>query len=347
MRAVVALVEAGPETIIEDYDRVLRLSGLDRVLPDGPLALAAQAIPGGYFPGAGSPPWQLEGILTWQAKRSHSAQDGIPPAGAVVLPTSLVDGPLSASGWGWDDVMAQHGADFASDHFRHSRSFRAEPALPALTEALSGKLTLPAGLRDRPTVLMPVPALDPVRPIVGAMDLLRALLAPALGKVSEEAASEIMADVVRFAGQALPGLGVVMDGVWWQVGRRPGTRRPVARNLLLAGRDPVAVDAVAARLAGRDPGRDLGFRLMRDLGLGAVREEDIRLVGRTDLMGLDFQVPDKAVGGSALGWDKVPLSDRVDRKFKRSSLVKQLASTPWGELFEAYRMGGPVWERKK
>jgi hypothetical protein len=105
------------------------------------------------------------------------------------------------------------------------------------------------------------------------------------------------------------------------------------------------VDAVAARLVGRDPGRDPGFRLWRDLGLGAVREDDIRLVGRTDLMDLDFQVPDKAVGGSALGWDKIPFSDRVERKFKRSSLVKQLAPTPWGELFEAYRTGGSVWER--
>lgn len=347
MRAVVALVEARPETIIEDYDRVLRLAGLDRVLPDGPVALAAQVVSGGWFPGAGSPPWQLDGVLTWLAKRSSSAQDANPPAGSVVLPTSPISGPLSASGWGWDDVMAQHGADYASEHFRHPRSFRAEPALPALAEALSGKLTLPAGLRDRPTLLMPVPALDPVRPIGGAMALLQALLAPELGKVSEEAAGEIMADVIRFAGQALPGLGIVMDGVWWQVGRRSGTRRPVARNLLLAGRDPVAVDAVAARLAGRNPGRDLGFRLWRDLGLGAVREEDIRLVGRTDLMDLDFQVPDKALGGSALGWDKVPFTDRVERKLKRSSLVKQLASTPWGDLFEAYRLGGSVWESKK
>ena len=346
MRAVVALVEARPETIIEDYDRVLRLAGLERVWKDSPAAaLAAQAVPGGWFPGAGSPPWQLDGVLTWLAKLPSAPRDGNPGAGAVVLPTSPAGGSLQASGWGWDDVMAKHGAGFASEHFRHPRSFRAEPPLTALEDAVPGKLTLPAGLRDRPTLLMPVPALDPARPIVGAVALLRALLAPELGKASEEAAGEILADVLRFAGQALPGLGIVMDGVWWQVGRRSGTTRPVGRNILLAGRDPVAVDAVAARLAGRDPGRDPWFRLWRDLGLGAVRAGDIRLVGRTDLAALDFGVPDKAVGGPALGWDQVPFSGRVERQFKRSSLVKQLAQTPWGGLFEAYRTGGSVWER--
>ena len=345
MRAVVALVEARPETIIEDYDRVIRLAELDRVVADGSVALAAQAVTGGWFPGSGSPPWQLDGVLTWLGNRPSSTQHSAGGGAPIVVPTSPVDGRVQASGWAWQDVMARHGAEFASEHFRHPRSFRAEPELPALADALPGTLTLPAGLRDRPTLLMPVPAVDPVRPIIGAVALLRALLAPELGNVSDEAAGEILADVIRFARQAVPGLAVVMDGVWWQVGRRPGTTRPVARNILLAGRDPVAVDVVAARLAGRDPGRDPWFRLWRDLGLGAVRQEDIRLVGRTDLLELDFGVPERAVAGSPLSWQKVPYSDRVERKFKRSSLIKQLAPTPWGELFEAYRTGGSVWER--
>jgi hypothetical protein len=306
MRAVVALVEARPETIIEDYDRVIELAGLAEMLADGPVALVPQVRPGGWFPGAGSPPWQLDGVLTWLDKRQGSPPDA---AGGgrttVVLPTSPAGGSAPAVGWAWEDVMARHGAETASEHFRHPRSFRAEPALPALETALPRGLSLPAGLRDRTTLLLPVPALDAVRPVTGAMAILRALLAPGLRKTAGESAGEILGDVIRFARQALPGLGVVMDAVLWQVGHRPGLHRPVARNILLAGRDPVAVDAVAARLAGRNAGQDPWLRQCSDQGLGAV-------------------------------------SDFFWRTFKRSSQLKRHARTPWGGLFDAYRAGAPA-----
>ncbi len=345
MRAVVALVEARPETIIEDYGRVIELAGLAGILGDNPVALIPQARPGGWFPGAGSPPWQLDGVLTWLDKRGGSPQDATVGRTSAVLPISPGDGPVSADGWAWEDVMARHGAEQASDHFRRPRSFRAEPELPALEAALSSGLNLHTGLRDRVALLLPVPALEAVRPVSGAMALLRSLLAPDLRKARGEAEDMILADVIRFSRQALPGLGVVMDAILWQVGRAPGAHRPLARNILLAGRDPVAVDAVAARLAGRDPERDTWFRLCRDQELGAVREGDIRLAGRSDLMDLDFGVPDRATAGAAMDLDRIPLSDFFRRRFKRPSLLKRHAQTPWGGLFDAYRAGEPTGDR--
>ncbi len=345
MRAVVALVEARPETIIEDYGRVIELGGLSGMLADCPVALVPQARSGGWFPGAGSPPWQLDGVLTWLDKPGSSQRDAIMGKTSVVLPISPSGGPVSAEGWAWDDVMARHGADLASDHFRRPRSFRAEPELPALEAALSGGLNLHAGLRDRAALLLPVPALDPVRPVAGAMALLRPLMAPDLRNARGEDADRILADVIRFSRQALPGLGVVMDAVLWQVGRVPGARRPVVRNILLAGRDPVAVDAVAARLAGRDPERDSWFRLCRDQELGAVRESDIKLAGSTNLVDLDFGVPVRATANAALGLDRLPLSDFFKRRFKRPSILKRHAQTPWGGLFDDYRTGEPTGDR--
>ena len=342
MRTVVALVEARPETIIEDYDRVIELAGLAEMMGDRPAALVPQARPGGWFPGAGSPPWQLDGVLTWLDKREGSLQNS---AGrgrtTVVLPTSPTGGSAPAAGWAWEDVMARYDAKPPSAHFRQTRSFRAQPALPALEAVLPGGLSLPVGLRDRPTLLLPVPALDEVRPVKGAMALLRSLLVPGLRKAGGESAGEILSDVIRFARQALPGLGVVMDAVLWQVGHRPAARLPVARNILLAGRDPLAVDAVAARLAGRSAERDVLLRQCSDQGLGAVRECDIRLVGRTDLLDLDFGVPDRITARAVMEWDRIPLSNFFRRTFKQPFLLKRHARTPWGGLFDAYRAGGP------
>ena len=345
MRAVVALVEARPETIIEDYGRVIELAGLSGMLDDTPVALVPQVRSGGWFPGAGSPPWQLDGVLTWLDKHGGSVRDGDDGKTPVVLPVSPAGGPAPTEGWAWEDVMARHGAEMASATFRRPRSFRAEPGLPSLEACLPGGLNLHSGLRDRAALLLPVPALDDVRPVTGAVALLRSLMAPDLRKAGGETADQIGADVIRFSRQALPGLGVVMDAVLWQVGRVPGARRPVARNILLAGRDPVAVDAVAARLAGRDPGRDTWFRLCRELELGAVRESDIRLTGRADLMDLDFGVPARATADAALGLDRLPLSGFFRRRFKRPSILKRHAQTPWGGLFDDYRAGEPTGDR--
>ena len=348
MRAVVALVEARPETIVEDYARVLGLAGIAEILGDGPVALVPQTHHGGWFPGAGSPPWQLDGVLAWLENLNGRARDGSgSKTGApVVLPISSTGGSAGSEGWGRQEVLARRGALAASEHFRSRRSFRAEPSLPGLETALPQGLGLPAGLRDRATLFLPVPVLRGGRPVLGAMDLMRALLAPGLRKVHGPASEETQADIIRFARQALPGLGVVMDAVFWQLGSRSGARLPVVRNILLAGGDPVAVDAVASRLAGRIPDQDPWFRYCREHELGAVRESDIRLTGRGDLMDLEFGIPDRATAGSFMGSDRFPLTDFFNRAFKRPSLLKRHARTPWGRLFDDYRAGTPAGERE-
>ena len=105
MRAVVALVEASPETIVEDYARVLGLAGLAKTFSDGPVALVPQTHPQGWFPGAGSPPWQLDGVLAWLESLKGRSLDGAGPNSKtpVVLPVSSSGGPAGSSGWAWDD----------------------------------------------------------------------------------------------------------------------------------------------------------------------------------------------------------------------------------------------------
>lgn len=347
MRAVVALVETGPETISEDYRRVMDLAGMPRITGDGPTALVPVARTGGWLPGAGSPPWQLDGVLAWLEKNSASAGRGGEAAGRapVVVPVSAGGGAVAIEAWAWADVVASHGAEVASSHFRRPRAFRAEPALPDLEAALADGLHLPAGLRDRTTLLLPTPVLGSGLSLLGAVDLLADLLAPGLRRSGSSRDLAARADVLRFAGQALPRLGVVMDAVFWQVGPVVGRRPAVARNILLAGRDPVAVDAVASRLAGRDPERDDWFRTCRDQDLGAVRASDIKLVGQAGLLDRDFGIPAGLTDGGAMDWARAPLERMWGRAFKGPAYLKRFARTPWGRLFDDYRAGGPAGDQ--
>ena len=337
MRSVVALVEARPETIVEDYQRVLDLAGWSPLVQDDPAALVVRGGSGPWKPGTVSPPWQLDGTLSWLGGRGSD-----PGKAPVVLAVGGAGSPAASEAWGWPEVMARHGADHASDHFRGRRSFRAEPDLPALRAALPQGLTLPAGLRERAPLLLPVPGLVKERPVAGAVRLLTDLLAPDLSLPRGEDGIEARTEVLRFARQALPALGVVMDAVHWKVG--PDTA--VARNLLLAGTDPVAVDAVATRLAGRSTARNEFFRACRDENLGAVREGDIRLVGRVDLMGREFDVPEKYVGGKLPDWLRKPTERILGKAPAGTGNQQRHTATPWGRLFADYRSRGAVGDSR-
>ena len=111
---------------------------------------------------------------------------------------------------------------------------------------------MPAGLQTGAALLLPVPAVGRGWPVAGAVALLVRLLAPRL--VRRPALPHGRGAWPRsspWPRECLPPRGAVLDATVWQVVDGALERGPSVRNLLLAGRDPVAVDAVACRLAGR------------------------------------------------------------------------------------------------
>ena len=81
------------------------------------------------------------------------------------------------------------------------------------------------------------------------------------------------------------GIFAVMDGTFAGDGPGPRCMVPHIKNVLLASADQVAIDAVAARLMGFDPMRDLKFvRLAHEAGLGCGEIRDIEIVGDEDVM---------------------------------------------------------------
>lgn len=342
LRTLVSIVEARPETIAEDYRRLLGLAGVE--VPDGDdgrVTLAAQAGAGGWFPGAGSPPWQIEGIL------EHFGSQG----GARGVDVAAVDprgGAGDATGWGWDDVVAARGASLAGNDFWTGRPWRPATHLPGLTAAAGGEMTVPAGLADPGTLgLLAVPSLDPTWTLAGATRLLLSLVPGALRRPRRLPRETYVSESLAFAREVLearstgdsPGSGTVavLDGVIWEIGPGLRGRGPVGRNVLIAGVDPVAVDAVAARLSGADPLRVPWMKKVADAGLGAVKSQDIRLAGQVDLVEREFERPATGVGDATVRWPW--LADLSWRITRRRAILRRHRRTPWGRLFEDYRQG--------
>lgn len=77
----------------------------------------------------------------------------------------------------------------------------------------------------------------------------------------------------------LPSYLTIVDGLTGMEGMGPVEGMPVLMNLVLAGKNPVAVDAVAARIMGFDPEEIAYLRYAVQAGLGPVAEQEIEICG--------------------------------------------------------------------
>jgi hypothetical protein len=91
---------------------------------------------------------------------------------------------------------------------------------------------------------------------------------------------ETLVDLLMIQKKIHTGIFAVMDGTFAGDGPGPRCMIPYVKNVLLASSDQVAVDAVAAKIMGFDPMRDIKFiRLAHEAGLGCGRPGDIEIVG--------------------------------------------------------------------
>jgi len=90
---------------------------------------------------------------------------------------------------------------------------------------------------------------------------------------------EVLVDLMYMQKELHPGVFTVMDGTVCGDGAGPRTMHPVVANVILAGADSVAIDAVAARLMGFDPLAIPYLRMCHDRGLGVADPREIDMAG--------------------------------------------------------------------
>jgi hypothetical protein len=240
-----------------------------------------------------------------------------------------------ARSWAWESVLARRGAVQSTSSDMGRAPYHSERPLPALTAALPDGLSFPPNLQGQAVLLLPVSRMLPGWPLAGSAALLQGMHGR-LRRHLKVPLSEVRAECVALARETFSSLGAVMDATVWSIARRTGYEA-VARNVLLAGNDPIAVDAVAARLAGLEPRLIPWLRLCGERNLGAVAESDIELKGSVELLDLDFQVSPDTLGSA--GMNPLTRSDGglLWRLWRKPRLLGKHKSSPWGRLFQEYQ----------
>jgi hypothetical protein len=178
---------------------------------------------------------------------------------------------------------------------------------------------------------------------------------------THSAIHETLVDLLAIQKEIHRGIFTVMDGTICGNGPGPRTMIPVEKNLLLAGSDSVAVDAVAAKIMGFNPMKIDYIKMAHEdgLGVGNIREIDVK--GEDiEPMNFGFHVGDNfASHFGDLFWFS-PLK-RIQKLFFHTPLVypfifgsylyhdciwwplvgKRImevfkANSPWGRFFETF-----------
>jgi len=324
MRSVVALLEARPETILDDYGRLFALAGLRGSATEAP-RLAAAAGRGTWQAGSVTPPWQLAAALAEAA------------TGGVVLPVGADGGVAPAVPAPWDEVLRAAGARTELDA-TNVRRLRPSVPTPALDAVLPDEPRVPAAVVAGAVLLLAVPAVGRGWPVAGAVALMTRLILPRAARVRRRPLHEILAETLAVLRESVTLRGAVLDGTVWQVQEGALARWPVGRNVILAGADPVAVDTVAMRLAGVDPRRVPWLRLCSERELGEARPDRIRVVGQPQLLDLDFALPPHTLVPAGRLPARRPWAELAYNLFRRAAVERRHGATPWGRLCREFQL---------
>jgi hypothetical protein len=176
---------------------------------------------------------------------------------------------------------------------------------------------------------------------------------------------ETLVDLLAIQKEIHKGIFAISDGTTAGNGPGPRTMIPVAKNVLLASNDCVAIDAVASKMMGFEPMDYAFIRLAHERGLGVGRFEEIELVGDVDAAreNWGFFTGDNAASTVGKSMWFGPLKslqklmfhtpivyafivasaiyhDQIWYRLHGQSVVNDwLVNSPWGRLFAEYRPG--------
>ncbi len=368
--ARVAALRVNPSTVLEGVERLCALAGLTQALAPGVATILKDDIGWPFpFPGAHTTPWQLEGTVVALRDAGFDRLSCVreTPDGALVL------GRRTPPRYGeLLDSLAIPLVNGTRGPLGRLREYRPKAQLHVLHQLFPHGLQLPEYFFGKNVVHLPVIRYQRSTLVAGA---LRNAFRGLLHRNPDHAGSWLhmaLVDLLAIQKEIHPGLFTVVDGTTTTgMPGSPGTS-PLVKDVMLASADPVAVDAVAAKLMGFDPMK-IGFiRLAQEDGLGVGDPRDIELVG-DDLseedwgfsVGLGTRVMyGQTSRGGSHGWVerlllRPPIAKAVERgsgfyhdvhqwrQSERALLARWRHGTRWGALFDAYVHGEHIIGRTR
>ena len=353
----VAVVKTSPETVLEDYQNLLRLADIEGFLPKDRVTILKDNISWHFpFPGANTTPWQLEGTIMGLKKLGYERQVAI--ENETVVTNAFKGDELNKYG----DIFKKHGIEVKYNFAEDFKWVRYEPKgqLLALPKIYRRGIHLPEFFFDKNIVHLPTVKCHIYTTTTGAMKNAFGGLLTTKRHYTHTWIHETLVDLLTIQKEIHSGVFAVMDGTTAGDGPGPRTMKPKIKDYILASGDSVAIDAVAAKMMGFDPMKIKYIRLAHERGLGRGRIEEIDVLGEdVSQVNFGFSVGDNLASrvGDLLWFSplrvfqrlffRTPLvylfvfgsafyHDRFWWPIKGKKVFDQWSGSKWGKLFGSY-----------
>ncbi|MBI2218053.1 MAG: DUF362 domain-containing protein [Candidatus Rokubacteria bacterium] len=357
-RSQVAVLRTQPETVVEDYGRLMRLSKYDQAVPrEHELILKLNLSWTKYFPACSSQPWQVDGILTTLLADGYDRARILPVENKTVV-TNPVEGCRNNR---WDPVLRRHGVAFIPLPEVEWTVYRFTSPLLRLNRIFPAGIEIPRMYVGKNILQLPTMKTHGHSTTTGAIKNSFGGLLKEVRHYAHEFMHEVLVDLMYMQRELHPGIFAVMDGTVMGDGAGPRTMVPRVGNLILAAADQVAIDAIAAKIMGFDPMAIPYLRMCHERGLGVADPREIEIVG-------DAEAADVTMGfktsRSLVIWGDQLIRRGPLRPLKRLLLhsplvvwapfasnvyhdflwyptvgrgrIRAFRDTPWGRLFDRY-----------
>jgi uncharacterized protein (DUF362 family) len=359
-KSKVAVLRTTPETVVEDYGRLMRLADYTRHLSkEHRTALKINISWHYWYPACSTTPWQLEGVVKTLLDDGYE-RDRIFGAHNRTVVVSSYKGERNNK---QKPVLDKYGIENVHLYEPQEEWVRYEPKgeILALDKVFPKGLHIPKRLMGCNVIQLPTMKTHVFTTMTGAMKNAFGGLINEKRHYTHGVIHETLVDLLTIQKELNPGLFAVMDGTFAGDGPGPRCMVPHVKDYILASADLVAIDAISAKMMGFDPLSLRFIRIAHEKGLGCGDPREIEIAGE-DISGVNWhftgtQNTFASRGQKLIYWGPLkPLEKLLLRSFltpwsylasvlyhdfyymacKGRSRIKEARNTTWGRLFQQY-----------
>lgn len=357
-KAKVAVLKTNPESVLEDYHRLLQLAEYQRYIPkEGEIALKINISWQHFYPACSTTPWQLEGVIKALLQDGYTKEQLYACHNRTVV-VSAKKGEINNK---QKPVVEKYG--LKNIHLYEGEEWvRYEPGgeIMVLKEIFPDGIYIPRRFIDNSIIQLPTMKTHVFTTITGAMKNAFGGLLQERRHWTHSVIHQTLVDLLVIQQEIHSGIFAVMDGTFAGDGPGPRCMIPHQKDYILASGDQVAIDAVAAKMMGFDPMKLDFIRLAHEKGLGCGDFKDIEIAGE-DISEVNFHFQRKDTFASRgqhmiyhgflkplerllLRTPLVPWAYVASRVYHDlywfpligTRRVKKMLQTEWGKLFLSY-----------
>ena len=276
MPSKVVALKTSPGTVLDDYQKLIQLAGIENVISrDKDTLIKLNLSWTKYFPSCSSQPWQVEGVVRALLQKGYRKERLFP----VENKTVVTDPVKGAKNNLWTPVLEKYGLPFFPLTDVEWITYDFKGNLLKMNQVFPEGFVIPKMFVGKNIIHLPTIKTHGHSVTTGAVKNAFGGLLKEVRHYAHKYIHEILVDLMTMQKELHPGIFSVMDGTVCGDGAGPRTMKPRIGNILLASGDSVAVDSIAARIMGFDPMSIPYIRMCHERGLGTGDPAEIQMIG--------------------------------------------------------------------